>query len=131
MLLPVLGHCLALVEIHGFLIEFGGRDHVDNLPDVGMAAFDECVDNCRRQLQAFSVSNSHNTRSHLVDSGTSEGQIVGNVVEWLHLRQLPVVANEDHGNLRLLADSCERTDTTTVTRRHAVDFIHDENELLP
>src|SRR3569833_1361085 len=120
----------ALVIRHARLVERGCRHHVDNLPDVLVAPFDHGGDNLRGHLQSFPVADGHDPGSNLVYRGPDELHIPHDGIEWLHLLQLAVVADEDERNLCLLADLCEGNDAAAITRRHAVILVHDEDRVL-
>jgi hypothetical protein len=51
------------------------------------------------------------------------------MVEWLHLWQPSLVADENDGDIGLLDDGCHCSNTSSVTGRHAVNLIHDQDKI--
>ncbi|KAI6761967.1 hypothetical protein HG531_002520 [Fusarium graminearum] len=111
MFLPGLRHGLALVEVHACLVQLCCGNHVDDLSNVFVASLDKSIHHGRWEFEAFSMADGHDTGPDLVHSGTIESNVERSMVEGLHLGKLSA-------------------DTTTITRRHTVNLIHDENNLL-
>ena len=95
-----------------------------------MCSFNEAIKYRRRNLEAFSETNSGQPCSNLLSSRASEWHVISDEVERFHLLKLSLIANKNDWNLGLLDNGCDSSHTSTVTGRHAIDLIHNEDELF-